>query len=354
MNELTHPVNARENREKVIECRSVWKVFGTNSQAAVAAAKSGSADKEAILKQYGCVMAVMDASFEVFAGETFCIIGLSGSGKSTLIRHFNRLIEPSAGEVLVHGQDICTMNEKALRELRAHKVGMVFQNVALLPYRTVLENVALPLEVQKTPKADRDAICRSVLQTVGLESWADNYPAELSGGMQQRLGLARALAINPDILLMDEPFSALDPLIRKRLQIEFRQLSLSLGKTSLFITHDLEEAIRIGDRIAIMKEGKIVQIGTPEEVVLSPADDYVAEFVEGISRLRLVKAHSFMNTSQEAINAAGKAPKASSEDDLQTLIDLALSENSEQIAISDGENVIGAVSRADLLKAVRG
>jgi len=341
-------------REKVIECRSVWKLFGGNSDAATAAAKAGTADKEQILKQYGCVVAVMDASFEVFAGETFCVMGLSGSGKSTLIRHFNRLIEPSAGEVLVHGQDICKLDESALRLLRAKQVGMVFQHVALLPYRTVLENVALPLEVQYVPKEERLATCRNALQTVGLENWADKYPEELSGGMQQRVGLARALAINPDILLMDEPFSALDPLIRKQLQIEFRQLSLSLGKTSIFITHDLEEAIRIGDRIAIMKEGRIVQIGTPEEIVLSPADDYVAEFVEGISRLRLVKAHSFMQRSSDAIAAAANAPQASSEDDLQTLIDLALSQNLEQIAISDGEQIIGAVSRVDLLKAVRG
>jgi len=341
-------------REKVIECRSVWKLFGGNSDAATQAAKAGTADKEQILKQYGCVVAVMDASFEVFAGETFCVMGLSGSGKSTLIRHFNRLIEPSAGEVLVHGQDICKLDDTALRTLRAKKVGMVFQHVALLPYRTVLENVALPLEVQNVPKEERLATCLNALQTVGLENWADKYPSELSGGMQQRVGLARALAINPDILLMDEPFSALDPLIRKQLQIEFRQLSLNLNKTSIFITHDLEEAIRIGDRIAIMKEGKIVQIGTPEEIVLSPADDYVAEFVEGISRLRLVKAHSFMRRSSEVIKAAEQAPKASTEDDLQTLIDLALSQNIEQIAISDGQQIVGVVDRVDLLKAVRG
>jgi len=354
MDGSTDSVIAREQREKVIECRSVWKIFGDNSQAAVQAAQNGTADKEEILKKYGCVVAVMDASFEVFSGETFCIIGLSGSGKSTLIRHFNRLIKPSAGEVLVHGKDICTMNDRALRELRAHQVGMVFQNVALLPYHTVLENVALPLEIQNTPKIDRYAICKAVLKTVGLESWMDKYPAELSGGMQQRLGLARALAINPDILLMDEPFSALDPLIRKRLQIEFRQLSLKLGKTSIFITHDLEEAIRIGDRIAIMKEGKIVQIGTPEQVVLDPADDYVAEFVEGISRLRLVKAHSFMQCRDEAIALAANAPQAGTEDDLQTLIDLSLKHKAEHIAIAEEGRVIGAVSHADLLRAVRG
>jgi len=347
-------VNPVIKREKVIECRGVWKLFGGNAQAATEAAKNGTLDKEEILKQYGCVVAVMNASFEVFAGETFCIMGLSGSGKSTLIRHFNRLIEPSAGEVLVHGKDICTMNARELRELRVRQVGMVFQHVALLPYRTVLENVALPLEIQKTPKLDRYAICHAALQTVGLENWADKYPSELSGGMQQRVGLARALAINPDILLMDEPFSALDPLIRKQLQIEFRQLSLKLGKTSIFITHDLEEAIRIGDRIAIMKEGKIVQIGTPEQIVLDPADDYVAEFVEGISRLHLVKAHSFMQCSDEAIANAVDAPQANSDDDLQSLIDLSLEHAAENVAITEDGEIIGAISHTDLLRAVRG
>jgi len=344
----------RDLRETIIECRSVWKLFGGDTEAAAAAARSGAIDKEDILKQYGCVVAVMDACFEVYAGETFCIMGLSGSGKSTLIRHFNRLIEPSMGEVLVHGQDICTLGAEELRKLRAQKVGMVFQHVALLPFRTVLENVALPLQVQQVPKEACLATCRAALQTVGLENWADKYPFELSGGMQQRVGLARALAINPEILLMDEPFSALDPLIRKQLQIEFRQLSLSLGKTSIFITHDLEEAIRIGDRIAIMKEGRIVQIGTPEEIVLSPADNYVAEFVEGISRLRLVKAHSFMQCTPETMDAAAGAPTATPEDDLQTLIDLTLEHHAEHIAIVHGGQTVGAVTRADLLKAVRG
>jgi len=341
-------------REKVIECRSVWKLFGGNTEAAVTAAQNGSANKEQILKQFGCVVAVMDASFEVFAGETFCIMGLSGSGKSTLIRHFNRLIEPSTGEVLVHGQNICTMSEADLRHLRAKQVGMVFQHVALLPFRTVLDNVALPLEVQQVPKQERLTVCRNALQTVGLENWADKYPDELSGGMQQRVGLARALALNPDILLMDEPFSALDPLIRKQLQIEFRQLSTQLNKTSIFITHDLEEAIRIGDRIAIMKEGKIVQIGTPQDIVLKPADAYVAEFVEGISRLRLVKAHALMQPVPEADATLAHAPHASAKDDLHTLIDLALTHGAEHIAIRDGAHVIGMVSRSDLLQAVRG
>jgi len=341
-------------RAKVIECRSVWKIFGQNNAAAVAAAESGTRDKDQILKEFGCVVAVANASFEVFEGETFCIMGLSGSGKSTLIRHFNRLIEPSVGEVIVRGKDVCKLGGAELRDLRAKHIGMVFQHVALLPYRTVLQNVSLPLEVQQIDKAKRLETCRAALQTVGLDNWADRYPGELSGGMQQRVGIARALAANPEILLMDEPFSALDPLIRKQLQLEFRQLSLKLNKTSIFITHDLEEAIRIGDRIAIMKEGRIVQIGTPEEIVLKPADDYVADFVEGISRLRLVKAHSVMNTSPDALNAVASASQAKVDDDLQTMIDLALARKAGRLAIMDGSRLVGAVTREDLLKAVRG
>lgn len=339
------------SRPKVIECRSVWKIFGDKGPVAVEAAMNGTHDKDQILQQFGCVVAVADATFDVYEGETFCIMGLSGSGKSTLIRHFNRLIEPSIGEVIVRGQDVCKLGGNDLRALRAKHIGMVFQHVALLPYRTVLQNVALPLEVQQLSKSQRLETCRAALETVGLQNWADRYPGELSGGMQQRVGIARALAADPEILLMDEPFSALDPLIRKQLQTEFRQLSTGLNKTSIFITHDLEEAIRIGDRIAIMKEGRIVQIGTPEQIVLNPADDYVADFVEGISRLRLVKAHSIMKS---VALPDDHGPIASPEDDLQTLIDLALNHGVEQIAISDQGRVVGVVTREGLLKAVRG
>jgi glycine betaine/proline transport system ATP-binding protein len=341
-------------RREAIQCRSVWKVFGNNGSAAVEAIKAGSHDKEQILQQFGCVVAVADATFQVYAGETFCIMGLSGSGKSTLIRHFNRLIEPSVGEVIVRGQDVCKLHSGDLRTLRAKHIGMVFQHVALLPYRTVIQNVALPLEVQQITKSDRLQTCAAALETVGLKNWADRYPHELSGGMQQRVGIARALAANPEILLMDEPFSALDPLIRKQLQIEFKQLSHRLNKTSVFITHDLEEAIRIGDRIAIMKGGRIVQIGTPEEIVLRPADKYVADFVEGISRLRLVKAHSIMSRLPQPPAALSKAPRARIDDDLETMIDLTLKHGTEQLAIEDQGLIVGLVNRENLLKAVRG
>ncbi|MFT4437772.1 quaternary amine ABC transporter ATP-binding protein [Caballeronia sp. 15715] len=350
MNELPHV-----NRTAVVECREVWKVFGSPNAAALDAAKSGKYDKEALLKKFGCVAAVSNASFSVGEGETFCIIGLSGSGKSTLIRHFNRLIEPTSGEVIVRGKNICKLGYAELRKLRSSSIGMVFQQVALLPYRTVLQNVMLPLEVQGLSAADCRQKSQAALDTVGLGSWEERYPRELSGGMQQRVGIARALAANPDLLLMDEPFSALDPLTRKQLQIEFKQLSTKLNKTTIFITHDIEEAIRIGDRIAIMHEGKIVQIGTPEEIALSPVDDYVASFMEGISRLKLVKAHSVMQplSAGSASDATGLA-SIDINADLEQMIDLSLANGTESVAITEHGSVIGTVTREAILKAVRG
>jgi len=339
-------------RTTALACRNVWKVFGDKHAAALAAAQSASHDKDRVLKEFGCVVAVADVSFDVMAGEIFCVMGFSGSGKSTLIRHFNRLIEPGAGEVHVLGHDICTLNPADLRALRARQIGMVFQQVALLPYRTVLENVALPLEVQGVARPRREETSRAALASVGLADWAGRYPMELSGGMQQRVGIARALAADPQILLMDEPFSALDPLIRKQLQIEFRQLATRLNKTAVFITHDLEEAIRIGDRIAIMRDGCIVQIGTPEEIVLHPADDYVADFVEGISRLNLVRAGSILTPLAATPDAA--APRANISADLQTLIDLALESHAEQLVITRDDALVGVVTREALLAAVRG
>ena len=346
------PGTPKQNRPVAIECRSVWKFFGNSNTEAIRAAGDPTYDKDQLLKEFGCVVAVADVSFEVYQGETFCIMGLSGSGKSTLIRHFNRLIEPSLGEVIVRGVDVCKLSDQDLRSLRTRHIGMVFQNVALLPYRTVLENVALPLEVQRIDKKTALSTSQKALETVGLANWASRYPTELSGGMQQRVGIARALAADPKILLMDEPFSALDPLIRRQLQIEFKQLSTQLNKTSIFITHDLEEAIRIGDRIAIMKEGKIIQLGTPEEIVLHPADAYVADFVEGISRLHLIKAHSILS----AVTPYTRRSDASANlnDDLQTLIDLSLKHGEGDIRIIDRGQMVGVVTRENLLKAVRG
>ena len=254
----------------LIDCRSVWKVFGKKSDAAIRAIAERGLGKTEVLKEFGCVVGVANVSLTLNKGEIFCIMGLSGSGKSTLIRLFNRLIEPSLGKIFVRGNDIAAMNSEQLRETRARHVGMVFQNVALLPHRTVLENAAFGLEVQKVDKAKRLETAKDALAKVGLADWGNRFPNELSGGMQQRVGLARALAADPEIILMDEPFSALDPLIRRQLQDQFRQLSKELGKSAIFITHDLDEAIRIGDRIGIMKDGAIIQVGTAEDIVLKP------------------------------------------------------------------------------------
>ncbi|SAK87647.1 ABC proline/glycine betaine transporter, ATPase subunit [Caballeronia hypogeia] len=349
MNELSHVT-----RPTIVECRDVWKIFGNPGAAALEAARSGQYDKEELLKKFGCVAAVANASFSIGEGETFCIIGLSGSGKSTLIRHFNRLIDPTSGEVIVRGKNICKMPYSELRKLRSTGIGMVFQQVALLPYRTVLQNVMLPLEVQGLSASDCRQKSQAALDTVGLGSWADRYPRELSGGMQQRVGIARALAANPELLLMDEPFSALDPLIRKQLQIEFRQLSTKLKKTTIFITHDIEEAIRIGDRIAIMREGKIVQIGTPEDIALKPVDDYVASFMEGISRLKLVKAYSVMQPVAGGQQPAQSQASVDINSDLEEMIDLSLAKGSENLTVIQHGNIVGTVSREAILKAVRG
>lgn len=348
---------AQLTRATVVECRGVWKIFGNQSASALDAAKSGRFAKDELLKQHGCVAAVADANFSVGEGECFCIIGLSGSGKSTLIRHFNRLIEPTSGEVLVRGRDICKLKPAELRELRSRRIGMVFQQVALLPYRTVLQNVMLPLEVQGRDAAEARAKSQAALETVGLGNWADRYPGELSGGMQQRVGIARALAAEPDVLLMDEPFSALDPLIRKQLQVEFKQLCTTLKKTTIFITHDIEEAIRIGDRIAIMREGRMIQIGTPEEIALNPVDDYVADFMEGVSRLKLIKAHSLM-TPIHAGGGAGEElrsghPCVDIDASVEEMIDIAIAQGADRLAITQGGQVVGAVDREALLRAVR-
>jgi glycine betaine/proline transport system ATP-binding protein len=266
-----------------VECRDVWKVFGQRQREALHAARTRGLDRAEVQRQYDCTLAIAGVNLQVMKGEIFCIIGLSGSGKSTLVRHVNRLIEPSAGEVRVGGQDIGKLNQKALRQLRARCIGMVFQNMALLPHRTVRDNVALGLELRGVPRDQRYATAEEKLRMVNLEAWADHMPYELSGGMQQRVGLARALAADPSVLLMDEPFSALDPLIRRQLQEQFIELSARMKKTTLFITHDIDEAIRIGHRIAIMRDGVIVQSGSAQQIVGHPADDYVARFVEGIA-----------------------------------------------------------------------
>ena len=343
--------------EPVIRLQGVWKIFGARVEDAMQAITREGLSKTQALERFGCVVGIADCSFEVPRGEIFCVMGLSGSGKSTMVRHINRLIEPSAGRIEVLGRDVLALGESELRKLRAAQIGMVFQHMALFPHRTVRDNVAFPLQVQGLPKAKRWEVSQRCLSLVNLDGYEDRFPSELSGGMQQRVGLARALASDPEILLMDEPFSALDPLIRRRLQEQFMSLSAELNKTTVFITHDLDEAIRIGSRIAIMNDGRIVQIGTPEDIVTNPIDDYVRDFVEGISTLKLVFAHTIMVRIAEYRPRPGedleRAPRAAHDVDLSELIDASIATDQPIVITHDGMDV-GVIDKTTLLNGIKG
>ncbi|OSQ50893.1 quaternary amine ABC transporter ATP-binding protein [Marivita geojedonensis] len=343
------------NDDVVIEVSNVWKIFGAKPELALKAILDEGLSKAEVLSKFNAVVGVADVSFSVNRGEIFCIMGLSGSGKSTLVRHFNRLLEPTAGRIEIEGTDVMALAPKDLQTFRNRKIGMVFQNFALMPHRSVLDNVAMPLEIREVAKNERMRQAAAILDIVELGAWGSKFAHELSGGMQQRVGLARALAANPDVLLMDEPFSALDPLIRRQLQDEFIRLSIILKKTTIFITHDLDEAVRIGDRIAIMRDGKMVQIGTAEDIVMHPADDYVADFVAGISRLKVVHAHAVMQPIDAHIAKYGPipadAPRVHESETLSNLINLAI-EDSSAILVQDGEIDVGVITRADLLRTV--
>ncbi|MBO9447264.1 glycine betaine/L-proline ABC transporter ATP-binding protein [Ruegeria sp. R14_0] len=339
--------------EPVVKLENVWKIFGARAEEAMATVRSEGIGKPEVLERFNCVVGVQGATFEVPRGEIFCIMGLSGSGKSTLVRHVNRLIEPTAGKIEIMGQDVSKISESELRRIRAMQIGMVFQHMALMPHRSVRDNVAYPLEIRKVSKSKRWAVSDHALGLVDLTGYEDRLPKELSGGMQQRVGIARALASDPEILLMDEPFSALDPLIRLQLQDQFKALVAQLKKTTLFITHDLDEAIRIGHRIAIMKDGVIVQIGTPEDIVMNPADDYVREFVQGISKLKLVKAHSIMEPLDSYSGPTEGAPRADEGADLDQLIDLAVNTDLPVI-ITDAGSDVGVVTKPRLLRGIQG
>ena len=274
---------------KPIAIEHVFKVFGDAPQAALDLVRQG-CSKQEILERTGQSIGVFDAHFHIEAGEIFVVMGLSGSGKSTLVRMLNRLIEPTAGRILVGGEDINQLSDRALRALRRKDISMVFQSFALLPHLTVLDNTAFGLELAGVERAERQRLAAAALEQVGLAGWGASYPDELSGGMQQRVGLARALAADPSILLMDEAFSALDPIIRTEIQSELLRLQQERRRTIVFISHDLDEAMRIGDRIAIMKDGQVVQVGTPDEILRSPANDYVRSFVRGVDAAAVFKA----------------------------------------------------------------
>jgi glycine betaine/proline transport system ATP-binding protein len=335
--------------EPLIRVRGVWKIFGRNADRVI-----GTPDAELpraeLRAKHECVAAVCDVSFEVWPREVFVVMGLSGSGKSTLVRTLIRLIEPTAGEIEIDGRDVTAASPAELRTMRRHTSSMVFQHFGLLAHRRVIDNVAFGLEIQGIPKAERMQRAEEVLRLVGLEDVANSFPDQLSGGMQQRVGLARAFAVEPKVMLYDEPFSALDPLIRRDMQDEVCRLQIETGKTMVFITHDLPEALRLGDRIAIMRDGAIVQLGTPEELVGSPADDYVENFVRDIPRSHVLTLRWIMREPRpEEIDG----PRL----DVRTTVRRAISTivgSERPVCAVDGERVVGVVDKEAVLKAIAG
>src|SRR5712692_3887892 len=340
---------AKGRGSPLIRVQGVWKVFGPHGERLV-----GSADADLprgeLRERTGCVAAVRDVSLEVWPGEVFVVMGLSGSGKSTLVRTLIRLIEPSAGAIEIDGRDVMSATPAELRELRRHAVSMVFQHFGLLAHRRVIDNVAFGLEIQGVPKAERLARATEVLTLVGLEDAANQFPDQLSGGMQQRVGVARAFAVDPKVMLYDEPFSALDPLIRRDMQDEVIRLQHETGKTMVFITHDLPEALRLGDRIAIMRDGRIVQLGSPEELVGSPADEYVTNFVRDIPRSHVLTLRWIMLPAEPGEE---DGPKLDVRSTVRRAVALIASGERPVCAVEDGQ-VVGVVDREAILTAIAG
>ncbi|MDT8853708.1 glycine betaine/L-proline ABC transporter ATP-binding protein [Paracoccaceae bacterium Fryx2] len=321
-----------------LSVRNVYKIFGDNAAGALERLRQGEG-KAAILEDTGATVGVQDASFEVAQGEIFVVMGLSGSGKSTLVRMLNGLIAPTAGEILIDGEDIASCAQSALRRIRRNKVAMIFQHFALFPHWTVVANVAYGQKIKGVGAAERREEALRTLEMVGLAPWADSLPSDLSGGMQQRVGLARGLATGPQILLMDEPFGALDPLIRRQMQEELLTLQQTMKKTIIFITHDLNEALLLGDRIAIMKDGELVQIGTAQEIVTNPADDYVAAFVADIDRGRVFTADDISGRPTSVQLHSDTSDQA-----LRIMED----NDSHALHVVDGERLVGLVTYKDL------
>jgi glycine betaine/proline transport system ATP-binding protein len=333
----------------LIRAGGVWKIFGRHADRVIGTPDADLPRPE-LRAKHDCVAAVRDVSFEVWPGEVFVVMGLSGSGKSTLVRTLIRLIEPSAGEIEIDGQDVMALSGAELRQLRRHTSSMVFQHFGLLAHRRVIDNVAFGLEVQGVAKATRLARAAEVLELVGLEDCANQFPDQLSGGMQQRVGLARAFAVDPKVMLYDEPFSALDPLIRRDMQDEVCRLQVETGKTMFFITHDLPEALRLGDRIAIMRDGKIVQLGTPEELVGSPADDYVQNFIRDIPRSHVLTLRWIMRDAGPGETDGPALPVGTTVRDAVPVI-----AGSEQpVRAIDNGKVVGVVDRIAVLNAIAG
>lgn len=335
-----------------IRCQQVWKVFGPQPEQVVAELDAG-ASKDEVLSQSGHVLAVRNISFDVRAGETFVIMGLSGSGKSTLLRCLPRLITPTRGQIFIDGQDVAQLDDKALRAVRRHKVSMVFQNFGLFPHRRIIDNVAYGLEIQGMKKSERYAKAKTVIEQVNLKGWENHYPGQLSGGMQQRVGLARALAVEPAIMLFDEPFSALDPLIRREMQDELIKLQQQVHKTIIFITHDFAEAIKLAaaanGRIAIMKDGEFVQVGSSEELVLRPANAYVAEFTRDVPRASVLTAKAIMQPIQPTLTQ--NHPIAASLK-LDALVALLADTDATLPVIDDAGTIVGSLDRRTVMLAL--
>jgi glycine betaine/proline transport system ATP-binding protein len=329
-----------------ISCKNIWKLYGENPEKFLAANDFNPSTN--LIKSEKYIPAVRDANIDVMTGEILVIMGLSGSGKSTLLRCMSKLIEPTHGQVFFEGKDLIKATQKELIEIRRHKMGMVFQHFALLPHRTVLQNVAFPLEVQGIDRDKRESRAEDVIKLVGLEGREKYYPRELSGGQQQRVGLARSLAVEPDVWFLDEPFSALDPLIRKEMQNEFLRLQSMLQKTIVFITHDFDEAIRLADRIVIMNEGNIVQVGNAEELITNPANDYVAEFTKDIPRAKLLSVGSIMNKQK----VEGAEIKVSQQAKVSEIAKEILLNNAPAAVTDDNSNVVGSITKQDIVNVL--
>ena len=323
-----------------LSCRNIWKLYGVQADSILKTTPNPDADE---IRAAGLIGAVRKANIDIAEGEIFVIMGLSGSGKSTLVRCLSRLVEPTGGEVLFDGVDLLRASEAELIDIRRHKIGMVFQHFALLPHLTVMQNVMFPLTVQAAPKHEVQAKAREVIELVGLKGREDNYPRELSGGQQQRVGIARSLVTEPDLWFLDEPFSALDPLIRREMQDEFLRLQAKLHKTIVFITHDFEEAVRLADRIAIMKDGEIIQVATPEELVMQPATDYVAEFTRHIPRSKVLTVGGLMRRE-----TLGQGAPVSQDVKVYEVAERIISADTPLPVVDGGGQVVGCIDRQSI------
>ena len=334
----------------MISVRNLWKVFGANADKVIGSPLADLSRSE-LRAQTGNTIAVRDVSFDVAPGEVFVVMGLSGSGKSTLVRCMTRLIEPTRGSLTLEGEDILKVDNARLRELRKTRFSMVFQHFGLLPHRKVIDNIAYSLEINGVKKTERHARANEVIELVGLSGYANAYPEQLSGGMQQRVGLARALAVDPQVLFLDEPFSALDPLIRRDMQQEVIRLHHELGKTMVFITHDLSEAVKVGDRIAIMRDGAVVQTGTPEELVANPADEYVANFVRDIAKSHVLTLKYLARPvrSDEATDGPELPANTIIRDAAQVIL-----QTHKPVRVNDNGKALGVVSSEDVLRLISG